>query len=137
MTSRNRKILDEFGQFAIREIYDKAFHGVQRIMNGEIRGDQAETMFAGYLALDAEKKNLVHAFAADGISMAFSLFLHSFDASSTPLLFRSSSGEVVDVAKISDGIAAEPYNEDGWIARFSKYRNGFQEAPELGGGESP
>ena len=82
-------------------------------------------------------QSLIQDFVAEAIDRTFIEFLYSFESHYNPLSFKTSAGEVVDMVEISDGLAGEPYNEDGWIARFSKYPNGFKDAPEFRSGETP
>ena len=47
--------------------------------------------------------------------------LQYFDANKMPVLFKTGSGEVVDIREISDGLVGELYSDDGWVAKFSRF----------------
>ena len=121
----------------VEQVYDASFRQLSMIMTRPMRSSHRAKLFHVFRSLKPEVQSLVQDFVAEAIDRTFIEFLHLFEVYNTPLPFRSSSGEIVDMVEVSDGLAGEPYNEDGWIARFSKYKNGFQEAPELDGGESP
>lgn len=57
------------------------------------------------------------------IDQTFAQFLNFFDAHEIPIPFETETGETVDIQSQSDGLAAEPYNEWGWIAKFSKFQD--------------
>lgn len=56
------------------------------------------------------------------VDLAMADFLQFLDANDIGILFRDGSGQLHDIRALSDGLAAEPYTEEGWIARFSKYK---------------
>ena len=51
-------------------------------------------------------------------------FLQFLDANEIGVLFRDNRGRVHDIRAMSDGLAGEPYSEDGWIAQFSRFKEG-------------
>ena len=126
MTPSERKALDEFGSAVVREVYDRAIEFLQDTMTHGMKGIEPDPLHLAYRDLDAQSAAVVQQFVVQAVDQTFAQFLHFFDVHSIPLRFKTSSGEEVDVRAVSDGLAAEPYNERGWIAQFSTFKDGIQ-----------
>ena len=122
--SSQKDALDQFGKMLIGEVYDTACDEMRRAISRPLRGIKPNDTYEQFARLDPDSRPFVRQLVVDAISQTLAQFLHFIDVHAIPLPIKSESGEGVDVRKLSDGLAAEPYNEWGWIAQYSKFKNG-------------
>jgi hypothetical protein len=125
MTASEREAVNEFGKLAVREVYDRALEFLQDTMTRGMKGVKPDPLHLAYRTLDPQSAAVLRRFVVEAVDQTFAQFLDFFDVHEIPVCFRTDSGEVVDVRGVSDGLAAEPYNERGWIAQFSKFKQGL------------
>ena len=115
--------LESFGKEIIGRVYDDSLSHLKRVMEGKMKGKRRMDLGALYKSLDDHAAEAVRRFAAEAVDATFSRFLNFFDEQGIPLYFPSSAGKLVDVRTLSDGLAAEPYTDSGWIARYAAYKD--------------
>jgi hypothetical protein len=130
MTPEQKEALDEFGKAVVTEVYDGACSHLQGVISHRWRSRRPDELHLAYKTLDEKAAEVARELIVDAIDQTFAQFLHFFDVHEIPIPFKTQSGEVIDVRAASDGLAAEPYNEWGWIAMYSNFKGGIQEMPK-------
>ncbi len=131
MTTPRQAALDEFGKMLMTQVYDHVCYGLEALFFGVIKTPSARPMMDRYRGLDANGQEVVRIYSEEAAIAMMAELLNLFFATDMPLLFTTSSGDVVDIQKLSDGLVGELYTEHGWIARFSKYKDGLKCPPTL------
>lgn len=126
MNSREKDALNEFGKLIVTEVYDRACEFLQGTISHGMRGIRPDPAFLAYQSLDDKSAEILRQFLILAVDQTFAQFLAFLDSHEIPIPFKTSIGDVVDVRSASDGLPAEPYNEWGWIAKFSKFKDGIE-----------
>lgn len=113
--------LDRFGQFVIEQLRDNPLEFYDRLAAGQWKAPRLKELQAQLAELNDDQRIVVRQCVVEVINHC----LHDF-------LFALAEGQherqgidvLVDrepVAGLSDGLQGEPYSDEGWIARFSRY----------------
>jgi len=131
MDKADRDVLDEFGEKVIREVRDDACHFIQRVISGQMQDRTSAQYFGEYERLDAASASVLHHFLAAAVDACLVRFLHFLEVNDIEVLYRKSTGpDRVNICAISDGLAGEIHNEQGWIARFSEFKDRIEPSAE-------
>ena len=125
MTPVQKQALDAFGKAVVREVFDRSCQYLHDTISRGMKGNKPDPLHLAYQSLDPAAATVLRKFLTEAVDQTFAQFLAFIDAHQIQIPFQAEGGETVDVTSASDGLAAEPYNEWGWIARFSKYKNGI------------
>ncbi|WOC53129.1 hypothetical protein BPO_p0046 (plasmid) [Bergeyella porcorum] len=109
----NQEILDEFGRILIENAYDLSFS----IIKENISFCKARNIL---------EENIDEMIREYSESIVFNL-LKIFEENEQFKLIYEENGKQVDLVKISEMLKAEPIIESGWIKRFSKYADEYEE----------
>jgi hypothetical protein len=116
-----REPLEKFGAFLVRNLRDKMLFDLDMLLRGAWKapGLQERQKRVSDFS-DAEKQvvsDVVESIIRAGMhDLLLALQEEADNAGSVRVLV---DGE--EVAKLSDGLQAEPFGEDGWIVRYSEY----------------
>lgn len=125
MTPDKKEALELLGQQIIREIYDGTFDYLDAAISRGMNGNKPDPLHEAYRQLDEESASTLRRFVSDAVDQMLARFLYFLDEHRIPLPVELPAGQVVDVCGVSDGLAAEPYSKEGWIAKFSSYQTGL------------
>jgi hypothetical protein len=117
MESNN--VLDKFGKFIVENLRDKGINFGELLLNGEWKAPALQNLQNELSKLSTHQKEIVKQAiisAFDSATHDFLLAVHAREDIQIKV-----DGE--NIVELSDGIHGEPYSEDGWYARFSKYKN--------------
>jgi hypothetical protein len=118
----NQKVLDFFGRKIVESCYDGSIKHIISLRNKidpplifkeksdflkDLNGDQFETL-----------KKVV----GSTVEIVLAEFFNIIEENSEYKLIYEEDGQQVDLTKISEMLKAELFIEDGWIARFSKFK---------------
>jgi hypothetical protein len=123
--TQGRKALDEFGKAVTKEVFDRSCSFLQDTISHGMNGNKPDPLCIAYNSLDPKSAEVLRVFLKLAVDQTFAQFLNFFDVHEIPIPFATSSGAVVDVRAASDGLAAEPYNDWGWIAKYSVFKDGI------------
>ena len=124
-----KRALDQFGEQAVREVFDRTCEHLRCTISRGMRGTRPDPLFEAYASLDNESAEILHKFLIEAVDQTFAQFLHFLDEHEIPLPIELEDGVIVDIKGVSDGLATEPYSDVGWIARFSKFKDGISPSP--------
>jgi hypothetical protein len=126
MKKEDVPFLDDFGANLMHRVRDDACHFLGGLLAGLIRGPWAEGFQAELKdqSLTPEQLDFVGRLLGHAVTTSIASFLQFIDEKEIAMLYRDANGEKRNIQAISDGLAGELYTERGWIARFSKYKEG-------------
>lgn len=125
MDPKAKKTLDAFGKAVVNEVYDRSCDFVQTTISRGMRGNKPDPLHVAYQKLDPATAAFVRQFLLMAVDQTFAQFLAFIDSHQIPIKFPPDEKNAKNITALSDGLAAEPYNEQGWIARFSKFKDGI------------
>jgi hypothetical protein len=119
----NKDILDEFGQKAIKNIFDPA---VNNLLSLKLK-ENPPLLFKDYCELFQRMDDLdfkiLERYIMESIGNSIYNFLKIFEENDNFKLIYENDGQHIDLTKISEMLKAEPIIQNGWIDRFSKIKN--------------
>ncbi|QDU97655.1 hypothetical protein [Lignipirellula cremea] len=127
MDPASRQALDAFGKAVVHEVYDRSCKYLFDVISRGMRGNKPDPLHNGYQALDPVAASLLRKFMLEAVDQTFAQFLAFIENHQIAVPFSNGDVDSKDVASLSDGLAAEPYAEGGWISRFSAYKEGIPE----------
>ena len=121
MKAQNMKdVLDRFGRLLVSEVRDVAVAVALKSLRGQMK-DRASKLLEAELAKVPESTlKLFETFATDLVDSTLHDLLSFFEGNEDFLIaFQENENDLIDLNKISDGLAGELVTEEGWISRFS------------------
>jgi hypothetical protein len=119
----NQEILDEFGKLVVNSILDRYYLGIKKTIEQGYKNPTMLKYNQLFNSINKNEKELLCAFVTENINSLLFDFLNLFEENPKFKLIYEDNGQQVDLVKISEMLKAEPLSEDGWIARFSKFKN--------------
>ena len=114
--------LDIFGKTLI-ESRDTAVTQWDQILTSKRHYPAWERLRSRYPDLDGQSREILREALPHAIDTFMYCLLDQLDGSRTVRVSVTlESGMVIDVARASWGLAAEPTTDEGWLVRFSKQR---------------
>lgn len=126
MDKSKRSILDEFGKALMTNVRDDTFSYLQRLLSGQMADVASAKVYGDLQKLSPKDMELLERVLALAVDGSLARFLNFIDEFGIALLFRTRTGEAVDIRAISDGLAGELHTDDGWIARFSAFSDSIK-----------
>ena len=123
MDKSKRPLLDEFGEALMTHVRDDALSFLQRLISGKMADATSQELYSQIETLDPARADLVGRLLVSAVDAGIVRFLHFMDEFEMELVFQCRSGEKVNVCGISDGLAGELLTKDGWIVKFSRFRD--------------
>lgn len=122
------ELLEKFGQIIISEVRDEAIDKFQMIASGEMKSAAATSLHEKLTGFSKDELDVVREVVVSSIDDVLHNFLwmieqHEEDISVGCAEHEDSSKE--DVRELSDGLSGEMYTEDGWIAKYSRYKENY------------
>lgn len=120
MKNTNAEILESFGKILMKDVRDWVISNFERDLSGVSK--QAPKFFEN---LTAEQKQDIRTLVYETVDSTIHHFLFMLeqeaDDDTFDLIYKEDKNHYVSLRDISDGLGGEPYTEDGWIEKFSKY----------------
>ncbi|RKZ38974.1 MAG: hypothetical protein DRR00_33750 [Candidatus Parabeggiatoa sp. nov. 3] len=122
------EVLEKFGQILMSEVRDEAIEKYEMIAAGTLKSTPAMELNKKLSSFSDEQLSIVRQLVASSIDDVIYHFLwmleqHEEDIDMTCSEDAESTKE--NVINISDGLSGELYTEDGWIAKFSNYKENY------------
>jgi hypothetical protein len=117
----DRETLDKLGRFLMSNLRDSGIDFIDGLAEGRWKAPVLLPLQADVVALPEETRRLMRRAFVAGIDGAIHDFLFKLTETAD---FEQDIQLVVDgrdVVPLSDGLHGEPFGEDGWQARFSRY----------------
>jgi hypothetical protein len=115
------KALDKFGEFVVTNLRDAAIDHADALLAAHWKAPGLKSLQADLRRLTDEQRAIVRRCVIETVDGGLHDFLFALqeqhDAGAGIAVFV----EGRPVAAESDGLHGEPYSDEGWFARFSKY----------------
>lgn len=122
----NKDLLDSFGKLLMSEVRDEAIEKYEMIAQGKIRSKSAQDLNSKLSKLDDEQLSLVREAVVSSIDDVLHNLLWMIEQSDDQItLTCNDENNAVNIHTISDGLSGEMYTEDGWIAKYSRYKENY------------
>ena len=116
-------VVDEFGKLLMSRVRDEGIARFDETVGGKRRSHWAHWMRENLSDFTPQQLAIVRKIVVRSVDSTIHELLWMFEESTTfSVSGISSSGAQINLVESSDGLSGEPYSEDGWIERFSKYR---------------
>jgi hypothetical protein len=113
--------LDIFGKLVTERLRARAIEKVEALSCGRLKAPSLQALQAELASMGSNEREVVRRCLVSAVDGAIHDFLYSlqegeYDGASVQVLVGGSN-----VNELSDGLHGEPYGDDGWITRFSKF----------------
>jgi len=122
---KRNEILDTFGQILISEVRDEALEEFQMTLQGTMKSAAALDLYQKLRSFNDEELSIIREVVLSSIDDVLHNFLWMLEQNEDDLELYCGDGKGStkrNINELSDGLAGELYTEDGWIARFSKFK---------------
>ena len=112
----------KFGKFIVENLRDKGISKAELLMKNHWKTPALQVLQAKLDRFSTEEKDVILDAFIDSIDSAIHDFLFALQERAH---FEKDFQILVDrenIAEISDGIHGEAFGDDGWYAKFSKYK---------------
>jgi hypothetical protein len=113
-----QETLDKFGEFLMKKYRDKGIFKADGLLSNYWKAPALKEMQDALAELSESQKQLVRKVVEEVLDSAMHDFL--FAVTENEDIQIRVDGE--NVAELSDGLHGESYGENGWIAKYSKYK---------------
>jgi len=117
------KALDFFGNKLMEDVRDRTINIWNKLLDGEMKGETAKKVECIIKNLSNEDIKLVKNLIPLIVNEDLFNMLNMFENNNELEMHVNLNGESVDITDESDGLAGELFTEDGWIEKFSNYKN--------------
>lgn len=116
-----RNPLDVVGELLMVRIRDKSIENWERILDGRMLGETAETVRQELSETSAGISEKVKRIIPHVVDTVIHNFLWALEQEKAVGLWIEADGQVTpSIREVSDGLTGELYGERGWIAKFSR-----------------
>jgi len=128
MDKSDRPILDKFGKALMAQVRDESCSTLQCIISGKMADKHSKGLNRDLrkLKLGPEAFEVLGRFLVEAVDIGLANFLEFLDVNEIEVRFRDENRQTRNIQAISDGLAGELYSEDGWIEKFSKYKESIE-----------
>ena len=111
-------ILNEFGKILIKEVRDNVINSMNESIDGKRKGIAAQLIKKKIAILNEEQIEVLKELILEIVDCSLDSILFMIEGDpELQLIFQG-----VDLKEVSDGLSGELYTEDGWIQKFSEYK---------------
>jgi hypothetical protein len=115
--------VDKFGKFLVDNLRDKGIIYAEGLLNNKWKAPVLQNIQLGLTNLGSSEKEVVK----DAIIATLDSAIHDFlFALQEQTDFENGIKILVDgenVIELSDGIHGEPYSDEGWYSKYSKFKS--------------
>ena len=113
--------LDVFGKLVTERLRDAALEKFDSLSHGKLKAPSLRSLQVALASLKPRERDIFRRCLVSSVDSAihdllFSLQEGEYEGTSVQVIVGGS-----DVNELSDGLHGEPYGDEGWISRFSKF----------------
>lgn len=124
MESQN--LLDEFGELIIKDVRDEQIFKHDAALSSALKSKHANWMRENLKDFTPRQLDVLRKIVVRSIDGTIQNFLWTFEQNKKITIDgRLLSEQIINIAELSDGLSGELYSEDGWIFRFSRYKEDY------------
>ena len=115
----SKMLLDKFGKFIVENLRDKGIDFGEKLLTSKWKAPALQNIQTELNNLSDSQKDIVKQAIISSIDTAMHDFLFALqEVNDVKILV---DGE--NIVGLSDGIHGEAYSDEGWYARYSKFKN--------------
>lgn len=128
--------LDKFGRLLMEEVRDRAIYDWEQILSGSKKSPELQAIYSRFTE---EQRQAVRALVPNIVDTSLHFMLSLIDwrddiqlridparGNEDLPVDTSDEREYVELRRVSDGLPGELCTSDGWIARFSGWKDGVE-----------
>ena len=115
-------ILDRFGRLLVTHSRDVAIKMVEKILDGKMKSATRSQISASLSNLTQEQRQAIHDLSVLTFNETIGCFFEILERYPEFKLIYKGNDECVNLLNISDGLFGELFDEDGWIDRYSQFK---------------
>lgn len=113
--------LDKFGRLLVTQLRDPAVYFFDAACEGRWKSPGMQDLQAELAALSPEQRDVARRALLMALDAGIHDFLFALQEAHDLEKGVAVSVDGENVAELSDGLQGEPWTDNGWIARFSRY----------------
>jgi hypothetical protein len=117
-----KEILNGFGEHLINNVRDETIECMEMILSGKMESEEAQLLYKKTNELSNETKNIIKEIIVNTIDRNIVRLLRLFEQSEKYIIAYDNGDKEININEISDGLSGELYGENGWIKKYSKYK---------------
>ncbi len=124
----NDEILEKFGQVLISEVRDETIDKFQMIASGSMKSVPALELHRKLNTFSEDQLSVIRQVVVSSIDDVVHNFLWMLEQHEDDIVLscgEDKSSKKENVMELSDGISGEIYTDDGWIAKYSNYKENY------------
>jgi hypothetical protein len=122
-----KDILDQFGILLMEWVRDWSIEELDSLIDGNGKSPEQKKLGQLYKALPPDSRDALEKLVPVAVDTALHYFLWLVEENQDLDLVMKTPKGLRSVKSESDGLSGEIYSHRGWIARFSKQRNNWNE----------
>ncbi len=123
-----KETLEGFGKILMSEVRDESIEQYEMIVAGKLKSPRALAQHKKLSTFNSEQKCVIRDTVVDTVDGVLHFFLWMLEQHEDDIdlnFGECNPAQKENIRDISDGLAGELYTEDGWIAKFSSYKENF------------
>lgn len=118
--------LEKFGNILITQVRDQAITQYDKTVAGKMISDISPTLSKDLSNFTEEQLLLIRKLIVGSIDSVIYNFLWMLEDNEDEIeLIYSDETKKININQLSDGLSGEIFTEDGWIAKYSKYKENY------------
>jgi hypothetical protein len=113
--------LDKLGILVIRHLHDKILREADTLLSGASKAPAAQSIQSSVCTLSEAHKEAIRQLVLRATITGIHDYLFAVQSSLESEVKFTANG--VDLSDLSDGLHGELFGQNGWIGRFSQYKN--------------
>jgi len=119
--TKDKKVLNQFGKLLMKEVRDIAISEFHDIIEDNFVSKESKYL-QGIVKKDNIKKDSLEKIVTEMIDRTIFKFLFLFEMNEEFSIVANSGKTPKNLVEISDGLSGEIFTEDGWIKKYSQYK---------------
>ena len=119
--TKEKKVLNQFGKLLMEEVRDGVIYDLHQIIEGNFVSEQNKYL-QSIIKKSKIKKEDLEIIVTEMIDKTIFSFLFMFDMNEEFSIVANTGKTVKNLAEVSDGLAGEIYSDEGWIKKYSQYK---------------
>lgn len=122
MKAQHKDILDKFGQLLVTYSRDNALEVVEWVLDGKMKSANHSRISALLMDITDEQRKAIHELSVLTFNEVIFNFFEMLEHNPEFQLIYKSDDKCLNLIELSDGLFGELFDEDGWIDRYSKFK---------------
>ena len=116
-------ILSDFGKEFINKVRDCTLSDFEMIVTGKMKSEEALSLHKKIMSLSPENMVILKEVVKNIIDRELFNILNFFEQSDEYLISHIDNDTYINLNELSDGLAGELYSDNGWIAKYSEFKD--------------